>query len=175
MKVRQIASEVLNTGLKMLTEWAVKSECRKTAGGRKADLERRNCQLNTGAINRRIFIQSKERMGKQKVEKPGERKVRTDRKKSNSNEWSEIVFAKDEPISNVWKLVSSGSIQLKNWRKQIRKERNYQSRRFNSFKEAWFNRKKEMCRCKVWSLINEGRDLMEWCGKFNWKSGWINY
>jgi hypothetical protein len=56
----------------------VKSECRKTSCRRKADLERRNCQLDTGAINRSIFIQSKERMGKQKVEKPGGRKVRTD-------------------------------------------------------------------------------------------------
>ena len=148
MKVRQIASEVLYTGQKMLTEWAVKSECRKTESGRKADLERRNCQLNIGPINRRIFIQSKERMGKQKVEKPGGRKVRTDWKKSNSNEWSKNVFVKDEPISNVGKLVSSRNIQLKNWGKQIRKERNYQSRRFNSFKGAWFDRKKEICNAK---------------------------
>jgi len=127
----------------MLTEWAVKSECRKTTGGKKADLERRNCQLNTGLINNRIFIQSKESMSKQKVEKPGGRKVRTDWKKSDLNEWSQNVFIKDEPISNVWKLNSSRSIQFKNWGKQIRKERNYQSRRFNSFKIAWFNRKKE--------------------------------
>jgi len=175
MKVRQIASEVLCTGQKMLTEWAGKSECRKTKGGRKADLERRNCRLNKWLINRRIFIQSKERMGKLKIEKPGGRKVRTDWKKSNSNEWCWNVFVKDEPISNVWKLVSSGSIQLKNWRKQIRKERNYQSRRFNSFKEAWFDWKKEICRCKVWNFINDGQDLMEWCGKLNWERGWIDY
>jgi len=159
----------------MLTEWAGKSECRKTTGGRKADLERRNCRLNKWPIKRRIFIQSKERMGKRKTEKPRRRKVRTDWKRSNLNEWCWNVFVKDEPVSNVWKLVSSGSIQLKNWRKQIRKERNYQSRRFNSFKKARFDRKKETSGLKVWGLVNDGRDLMEWCGKLNWKSVWIDY
>jgi len=88
-----------------------------------------------GHLTERVCIQSKERMRKQKVEKPYGQKVRTDWKKCDSNEWWRKVFIKDEPISNVGKLIDDGSIQLKNWRKQIRKERNYQSRRFNSFNE----------------------------------------
>jgi len=35
------------------------------------------------------------------------------------------VFVKEEPISNAGKLVDGGNIQLKDWRKRIRKERNY--------------------------------------------------
>jgi len=60
------------------------------------------------------------------------------------------VFIKDEPISNAWKLLDGGNIQLKNWRKQIRKKRNCQSRRLYNFKEAciWIARK-ELLRHEV--------------------------
>jgi len=54
---------------------------------------------------------------------------------------------------------------------KIRKERNYQSRRLYNFKEAriWIARN-ESLQVFSWDLINGRRDLMEWCGEFNFEN-----
>jgi hypothetical protein len=99
--------------------------------------------------NLRFIYLIERKNGWPKVEKPIGRRVRTDWKKCDSNEWWRKVFIKDEPISNVWKLLDGRNIQLKDWRKQIRIKRNCQSRRLYNFKEAVFDRKKEYSRREV--------------------------
>jgi len=84
--------------------------------------------------------------------------------------WWKKVFAKDEPISNEWKLLDGRNIQLKDWRKQIRKKRNCQSRRLYTLKKLYLIARKNTAGVKLRSL-KRWRDLLEWCGKFNWESG----
>lgn len=81
------------------------------------------------------------------------------------------VFIKDEPISNVWKLLDGGDVQLKDWRKQIRKKRNYQSSGLYTLKMHVFDRKRKLLRTWSWDPSSDGRDLMKWCGEFNWENG----
>jgi hypothetical protein len=69
--------------------------------------------------------------------------------RSRLNEGQRKAFVKDKPISNVWKLLDGRSIQLKDWRKQIRKKRNYQSRRLYTLKMHVFDRKRKLLR--AWS------------------------
>jgi hypothetical protein len=58
------------------------------------------------------------------------------------------------------KLLGGRNIQLKNWRKQIRKERNYHLKRLYNFKEACLIARKNAADIKLRSLT-EWRDLME--------------
>lgn len=101
-----------------------------------------------GHLTERIFIRSKERIGIQKVEPAWWTKGGNGLKEMWFRQMLKESIYKDEPISNVRKLVDGGDIWLKDWRKQIRKERNYPSRRCNNLQEAWVDRKKETCGLK---------------------------
>jgi len=126
-----------------------------------ADHERRYCQLNKGELILQLLIQSKERMRKRKLNNQLDERWERIKCEACWTKDKRKVFVKDKPISNVWKLLDGRNIQLKNWRKQIGKERNYRSRRLYTLKMHVFDRKRELLRAWSWDLINDRRDLME--------------
>jgi len=80
------------------------------------------------------------------------------------------VFIKGWTNHDVWKLIDAGDIRLKSWRKQFRKERNYQRYKFKQLDEAFYliARKKKTVQ-PAWMLEQRWRDLMDWKEEFNRK------
>jgi len=155
----------------MLAEWAVNLDMWKQHSGetRTRKDETANCTKgNNQSWN--LFVFSKEGWVTKRQKKPVGRKARTDWMRSNLNDGVVMYSLRMNQSVMLRKLLGGRNIQLKNWRKQIRKERNYHLKRLYNFKEACLIARKNEADIKLRSL-NEWRDLMEWCGKFNWKSG----